>query len=237
MSALGPPGQEAPHLGTAGGRGGVARHAGGGRADLAALHTGVRGDVESPEYSPSFWGQHLLPVVPHGLSGDAPQDSPPDTITDLRSGPVMKPDLSNGFLRLVHYPFRTEQELLEKLEADMRRYPTLAEGWDGYGAEPLIPESLDDGRKFLAHRPKGVKVPFAELSPTGEFGLYWEEGRAFAQIVFEGNGKFYYLACCRPPVGEDIWHQGEDCDADSRWPAGLLDVVREVERAAQRQDG
>ena len=90
----------------------------------------------------------------------------------------------------------------------MKVYPTLEEGWDGYDAEPLVPGTLSDARKFLAHRPEGVKVPFVEINTTGEVGLYWEEGRIFALITFEGNGKFYYHAGCRTPSGKDIMGKG-----------------------------
>ncbi len=155
---------------------------------------------------------------------------------DLCKGVVTLPEPLNGILRFVDNPPQTEQELLEEMEAKMRVYPTLEEGWDGYDAEPLNPESLGDARKFLAHRPKGAKVPTVALSPTGEVGLYWEEKRVFAHIVFEGNGKFYYYAVGRTLSGKDISHDAEDCDADSCWPAGLLEAVRVIDETAPERD-
>ncbi len=162
----------------------------------------------------------------------------------MRAGEVWRRDVdwlaemeaSRKDSRPVDNPPQTEQELLEEMEAKMREYPTLKEGWDGYDAEPLIPGSLDDARKFLAHRPTGVKVPFVGLNAAGEIELYWEEKRVTADIVFEGNGKFYYYAVYRPLSGKDIWRQAEDCDADSRWPAGLVEVVREIGQAVPGQD-
>ncbi len=153
----------------------------------------------------------------------------------LRESAETLPEPLNGLLRPATHPPRTERELLEMMEAKMRVYPTLEEGWDGYDAEPLIPESLGDARKFLAHRPKGARVPFVGICLTGEVGLYWEEKRVFAQITFEGNGKFYYHADCRTLSGQDISHQAEDCVADSCWPASLLEVVREIGRVAQER--
>ncbi len=151
---------------------------------------------------------------------------------DFCKGVITLPEPLNGLLGPVDHPPRTEQELLEEMEAKMKEYPTLKEGWDGYDAEPLIPESLGDARKFLAHRPEGARVPFVALNTNGEVELHWEEKRVYADIVFEGDGKFHYFAIGRTLSGQDISHNAEDCVADSCWPDGLVEVVRIIDETA-----
>ena len=50
---------------------------------------------------------------------------------------------------------------------------TSVEGWDGYGAKPIAPQTLDRAFRFLSELPEWILAPDIIPEPDGEIAIEW----------------------------------------------------------------
>ena len=62
------------------------------------------------------------------------------------------------------------------------------QGWDGYDAEPISPESEVSTGRLIELLPEGVKIPSVVPEPTGDIALEWRTG----------NQKYFTLSISGP---------------------------------------
>lgn len=119
----------------------------------------------------------------------------------------------------------------DSLHAELFTYMALPEGWDGYEGVPASSEAVLDAIDFLEMRPSDIPLPYPQIAPDGEAGLYWHSGEVFAEVGFYGDGEYSYYARY-VPVGEDPMEEGRDhCSLGTReWPGGLLFILNRLER-------
>ncbi len=118
---------------------------------------------------------------------------------------------------------------LEKLCQKLRSYPDLGENWDGEGSKTPSQRAVNDALTFLENRPNGIPLPHPEVGSEGEVGVYWDIRRTdvFAEVVFEGDGTYYYLVAHGKAGSEVEEYMDEGVDVDEPWPDEILCILRE----------
>jgi hypothetical protein len=76
----------------------------------------------------------------------------------------------------------------EKVLTELKEVRTEAsqEGWDGYGAQPLDPNSFDFAIRFLNALPTSTPLPEVSADVDGEIALDWTFGKRKALTVSIG---------------------------------------------------
>lgn len=79
---------------------------------------------------------------------------------------------------------------LEEIEAECQ-----TPGWDGYGAEPVSQDALQEIRKLLTLLPSDLSTPDIVPEPNGKIGLEWRREKDKALVLsVEGKGMISYVA-------------------------------------------
>ena len=121
---------------------------------------------------------------------------------------------------------RREPSAEDKLHARLLSYLDLTDDWDGYGAAPPSIDAVLDAVDFLVMRPRDVPLPFPQIAPDGEVGLYWRTGEVHAEVGFCGHGDLSYYARHTPASGAS-----RQCGCDGYrfdtggWPMELLLIL------------
>ena len=126
---------------------------------------------------------------------------------------------------------RDEPSSEDKLHAELLAYLDLPESWNGYEGEPPSFDSVIDAINFLTMRPDDIPLPYPQIAPDGEVGLYWRVDEVYAEVGFYGDGDCSYYARYTPAGGESVEHGRDSCSLDAgEWPEGLLLVLNELVR-------
>lgn len=73
-------------------------------------------------------------------------------------------------------------------------YLALKDNWDGYGGktpEKSIINTTKEALDFL--QKQAIKAPKIMLSGSGEIGLYWEDGKRYAEISCESTNEYSFI--------------------------------------------
>jgi len=75
------------------------------------------------------------------------------------------------------------QELYDLLEE------CVSENWDGYGAQPIDPNSFNEAERFILSLPTTVRAPEVDVDPDGEISLEWylEPRKVFSVSIGKRN--------------------------------------------------
>jgi hypothetical protein len=122
-----------------------------------------------------------------------------------------------------------EPSRTDKLHAELLSYCELPHGWDGYEGVPASLNAVLDAFSFLRMQPEDVPLPYAQIGPDGEVGLYWRTEDVCAEVSFYGDGECSYYACYSPLGGQPIedGQDGYSLEAEN-WPAGLLLILNKI---------
>jgi hypothetical protein len=118
----------------------------------------------------------------------------------------------------------------DKLEAQLQSYMDLPHGWDGYDGVPASLDAVTDAFSFLKKRPPDIPLPYPQIGPDGEVGLYWHTKEVFAEVGFYGDGEYSYHARYAAPEGKPVKDGGDSCPANGRWDPGLLLILNKIDR-------
>lgn len=78
---------------------------------------------------------------------------------------------------------------IETVLAELYKYVSLLDGWDGYeGKAPRI-RAITDAEVFVRHLSDDVPAPYTMPMPDGEVGLYWKNRDEYTEVTFSGNGQ------------------------------------------------
>jgi hypothetical protein len=117
----------------------------------------------------------------------------------------------------------------DKLAAELQSYLDLPHGWDGYDGVPASLDAITDAFLFLDMRPADIPLPYPEIGPDGEVGVYWRTVTIFAEISFHGDGEYSYYARYAPDGGEPVEEGRDGCSLSAEsWDAGLLQVLNRL---------
>ncbi len=126
---------------------------------------------------------------------------------------------------------RDEPSGEDKLHAELLAYLDLPEGWNGYEGEPASFDAVIDAIDFLKMRPDDIPLPYPQIAPDGEVGLYWRVDEVYAEVGFYGDGECSYYAHYTPAGGESDEYGRDGCSLDAgEWPEGLLLVLNKLAR-------
>ncbi len=71
--------------------------------------------------------------------------------------------------------------------------------WDGYEAEPVIPESIEHARSLLRALPMGMAPPKLGVEPDGQVTLEWYASpRRVLSVSMSPDGDLHYAALIGP---------------------------------------
>ncbi len=110
----------------------------------------------------------------------------------------------------------------DKLQAELQSYMALPHGWDGYDGVPASLDAITDVFLFLDKRPDDVRLPYPQLGPDGEVGLYWHTSEGLAEVSFYGDGGYSYHAECTPAAGRPVTVGKDECPVTEDWAPELL---------------
>lgn len=85
-------------------------------------------------------------------------------------------------------------------QAQLDRYSSLEDGWDGEGAFAPSKEVIATAKHLLRCLPAGISLPSPMISATGEVGFYWNNATGFADISIEDADTFSLFT--KQKVGE-----------------------------------
>ena len=117
---------------------------------------------------------------------------------------------------------------LPQLISELETYADLPGNWDSEGALKPRKRAVNDALTFLENFPEDVPLPYPEVGRDGDVGIYWDnyEAHTFAQVVFDGDGCFTYIAIIKQPGRDRESYGGEDLTVTSDWPQDLTKVIR-----------
>ena len=121
---------------------------------------------------------------------------------------------------------------LELLHQELKSYSSLGENWDGEGSSAPSHQAVCDALKFLEKRPDDIPPPHSEVGAEGDVGVYWDilHTQVFVEVVFEGDGTYYYFAIHGKSGAEGEEHGDESVDVADRWPSEILDILRKEDQ-------
>jgi len=154
------------------------------------------------------------------------------TITNfICNNPVVS--LQNLTLPIVFLSHATaSRRLPASLEQRLNQLKQLPDGWDGYGAPPISPKTIQKTRSILlqliSHEELGLPVPLPFVSPTlgGGVGLEWklESGKELLLEVSPAGDMSYLLVVPKPEGGEE---ETEDVVKGSQELESLFQIISE----------
>lgn len=126
---------------------------------------------------------------------------------------------------------RDQPSAEDRLHAELFSYVELSRGWDGYDGEPASFQAVQDAIAFLLTRPGDIPLPYPQISPDGEVGLYWRSKEVFAEVGFYGNGEYSCYAKYTPESAESIEDGRDHCDLSTEgWPERVLAILSKLEQ-------
>jgi hypothetical protein len=100
---------------------------------------------------------------------------------------ALAPANDEAFIKL---PRETTER--EHIVGELRKFGLLEAGWDGEGADAPNRDSLTDAENFVHALSLEVPPPEPMLHANGRAGLYWNDGRLYADLEFLGDGRVSY---------------------------------------------
>jgi hypothetical protein len=169
---------------------------------------------------PSWISAFEIPDVLQSFeqSGRAPSD-----INDYQTASV----IIRG-LNLVDIPSRLIDlpSFDERIVGTLCGYCLLGEDWDGEGAAPIPIDAIEDALSFLATIPAEASQPKVMALPTGAVSLYWDRGRTYIEISFNGSGN--YCAFAKSPGEVSVYIDDARIDPQgnsSSFPLELRNIL------------
>lgn len=80
------------------------------------------------------------------------------------------------------------------IERNLIKFKYLKPNWDGYDGSPPKDGAVFDAVEFLRRLPRNVKLPKEMVAGDGDVGLYWDDGKVFIELGFNGSGRYYFYA-------------------------------------------
>ena len=118
----------------------------------------------------------------------------------------------------------------DRLAGELLSYRELPQGWDGYDGVPASDRAVDDALRALTARPSDIPLPFPQLAPDAEVGLYWRDDSVYVELGFYGGGEFSYYARYTLESGEREEDGRDRCSLDAEWPESLLLILNKLSR-------
>lgn len=119
----------------------------------------------------------------------------PETLASLPSHKV--------FSQTEHTLYDAFQPLItnprESVLAELYRYASLPNNWDGEGAISLSSETVAEAKEFIGKFPENLPLPSPMLSPDGCLGFYWDFPEGYVDIEIGQSGLISVYARSRVP--------------------------------------
>jgi hypothetical protein len=118
------------------------------------------------------------------------------------------------------------QDRLQLLTTELNLYRDLSDGWNGPDSVGPNSSDIDDAQGLVAQLSAGLPIPKAMISSSGTIGLYWNTDHAFADIEFEGDGKFSLFTRLKSSAHDERFFDDQSLHAITpRWLSEQLAVL------------
>jgi hypothetical protein len=107
-------------------------------------------------------------------------------------------------------------------ECIVDKIASLADNWDGYGANKIAQETAHNTKVALSRLYKFAPIPEMTPNPNGTISLEWESNQGFAHLEIGLKSFSFYI---KPRYGQPLLADGnaDSIDADlGRWIAVML---------------
>ena len=106
----------------------------------------------------------------------------------------------------------------QRLHEQIAAYAALPEGWDGEEAPAPTTDQIRTAEHLIEKLPSGLPVPSPMISTSGLIGLYWDDGKIFADIEIEEDGSYSFFSKRRDGTTPEVFAEGLDINeqADSQ---------------------
>jgi len=94
------------------------------------------------------------------------------------------------------------------------------QGWDGYEANPILPEAVSRALLLIELLPEGTEIPELVPDPVGEISFEWSDRHDRILSVTPRKGVLVYAAI----LGHDHTQYGKAPVRDS-WPAEIQSIL------------
>ena len=120
------------------------------------------------------------------------------------------------------------QDVETDLRQELASYVGLSDNWDGAGARAPSRAAVHDALTFLDRRPADIPLPSPDEGTEGTVGVYWDNSdtHVFAEVTFQGDGKFAYFAVHGVPNAVVAKCGKDDIEVTTPWPDDLLRILR-----------
>ncbi len=115
---------------------------------------------------------------------------------------------------------------------EIESYAGLEPGWDGGEGRPGLRWSVDAAVSFAASLSAEIPDPVPMLSSSGEVGIYWMRGGAYAEIGFDQTGTCFLFAEAPGMVPVHLDDMSPDDPAVLAALRDVLDLTESVPLAA-----
>jgi hypothetical protein len=119
--------------------------------------------------------------------------------------------------------------MLDKLAAlniELLLYSSFKDGWDGSQSRAPADADINDAQTLLSRLPSGIPIPKPMLSSNGKVGLYWDTDKLFADIAFDGGGKFSLFSRSKTDAPHELFSEGLEIGGmSSNWLSDNLVVL------------
>ena len=148
-------------------------------------------------------------------------------------GPPYYNNPSTGYIRIKDDQIQklvVDKFLDNKLRIDLDEFLQLEFNWDGKGAKAPSKNAIRDANMFLDKRPSSIPLPLPEEEKNGGVGLYWEssDSQIFAEVTFDGDGTFSYLAIGGTPIDAKEEYGGNKLNVVNPWPPELIQILNKI---------
>ena len=106
------------------------------------------------------------------------------------------------------------------VDLDKLKNECCTENWDGYGAAPILPETIEQAKRLIEALPANVSAPTVGAEPDGHVTLEWHRSQQLTfSVSVTPDGELHYAAL----FGKRKMYGTEPFTDDI--PAILLDLI------------
>jgi hypothetical protein len=143
----------------------------------------------------------VSPVIPPSAAiyryAEVPAETRPARLPT--TGAIQRPTLAPRSAMSTSVDTRASNDFqrmlaIQKIEGLLETFRSMDAGWDGYSAERVKDEAINQATVFLQLIPDSIPIPKVTLSSNGEISFYWKQNDAYAEIGLDGDGTYYYFA-------------------------------------------
>ena len=109
----------------------------------------------------------------------------------------------------------------------------LKPDWDGYGADPVLPVTMENAERFINAIPEGVMKPEIGADPSGDVSLDWCHNKHWVfSVSIDSNNNLAYAA-----LFDGVGCHGTGKFVDGIIPEVIITMIKRIQDKTENKDG